>query len=73
MKKLLLVLAYIFLTFSSCEKAECVTCIVQSRADKKIVESRTECDRSSSFRSGFVDGIKKRYEDQNADVDIICN
>lgn len=58
------------MSFYSCAKEDCVSCIAESKAGK-IVETRMACDESSEYLVGFVNGFKEKHQEISGDSVIV--
>ncbi|MCG8578225.1 MAG: hypothetical protein MI810_25320 [Flavobacteriales bacterium] len=56
---------------TACKKQQCIVCVIQNNISKEIVSVESECDKSTSFLSGYVDGVQYSYKD-STHIDVIC-
>ncbi|MDQ0067815.1 hypothetical protein [Chryseobacterium lathyri] len=58
------------MSFYSCAKEDCVSCIAESKAGK-IVETRMACDENSEYLVGFVNGFKQKHQEMSGDSVVV--
>lgn len=70
MKKILIIALLVFVQ-TSCKRKTCISCIAEGNSGK-IVQTKSECDKSLNYLNGYKDGLKQYYKNTGDSVQVHC-
>lgn len=60
----------ILVIFTSCRK-RCVACAVENKSGV-LIAVKTECDRSTRYLEGYIEGLKQYYKENGDTSTVQC-